>query len=88
MENPGEIKYVDLLDEEPRWVEGLWSSQKDVEGGTILGARMLLKGLPQAVDANYTSRGDKNDLQLNLNHINNSRETFHVVFIKSCSRLI
>ena len=34
---------IDLLDEEPKWVEGLWSSQKDIEGGTILGARMLLR---------------------------------------------
>ncbi len=65
---------IELLDEEPRWVEGLWSSQKEVEGGTILGARMLLKGLPQAVDANYTSKGDKIDLKLSLDDFN-SRET-------------
>ena len=71
---------VDLLDEEPRWVEGLWSSQKDVEGGTILGARMLLKGLPQAVDANYTSRGDKIDLELNLNDFNSRDTAEYIIF--------
>ena len=51
-----------LLDEEPKWVKGLWSSQKDIEGETILAARILLRGLPQAVDVNYTSKGDKIDL--------------------------
>ena len=62
---------IDLLDEEPKWVEGLWSSQKDIEGGTILGARMLFRGLPQAVDVNYTSKGDKIDLELSLEDFNN-----------------
>ena len=59
-----------LLDEEPKWVEGLWSSQKDIEGETILAARILLRGLPQAVDVNYTSKGDKIDLELSLEDFN------------------
>ena len=71
---------IDLLDEEPRWVEGLWSSQKDVEGGTILGARMLLKGLPQSVDANYTSKGDKIDLELSLEDFNSRETAEYIIF--------
>ena len=68
------------MDEEPRWVEGLWSAQKDVEGGTILGARMLLKGLPQSVDANYTSKGDKIDLELSLDDFNSRETAEYVIF--------
>ena len=49
---------VSLLDEEPIWVEGLWSSQKDIGEETILGARMLLKDLPHTVEPNYPARGD------------------------------
>lgn len=71
---------IDLLDEEPKWVEGLWSSQKDVEGGTILGARVLLRGLPQAVDVNYTSRGDKIDLELSLEDFNYRDTVDYVIF--------
>ena len=71
---------VELLDEEPRWVEGLWSSQKDVEGGTILGARLLLRGLPQAVDADYTSKGDKIDLELTLDDFNARDTAEYIIF--------
>jgi len=71
---------IDLLDEEPKWVEGLWSSQKDVEGGTILGARVLLRGLPQAVDVNYTSKGDKIDLELSLEDFNYRDTVDYVIF--------
>ena len=71
---------IELLDEEPRWVEGLWSAQKDVEGGTILGARMLLKGLPQSVDANYTSKGDKIDLELSLEDYNSRETAEYIIF--------
>ena len=71
---------ISLLDEEPKWVEGLWSSQKDVEDGTILGARMLLNGLPQAVDANYTSRGDKIDLNLTLTEFNSRETADYIIF--------
>ena len=71
---------IELLDEETRWVEGLWSSQKDVEGGTILGARLLLKGLPQSVDANYTSRGDKIDLELELEDFNARDTAEYIIF--------
>ncbi|PBO81818.1 MAG: hypothetical protein COC13_00500, partial [Methanobacteriota archaeon] len=71
---------IDLLDEEPKWVEGLWSSQKDIEGGTILGARMLLRGLPQAVDVNYTSKGDKIDLELSLEDFNYRGTVDYIIF--------
>ena len=71
---------IELLDESPRWVEGLWSSQKEVEGGTILGARLLLKGLPQSVDANYTSKGDKIDLQLSLEDFNYQDTADYLIF--------
>ncbi|HIF37533.1 MAG: hypothetical protein CXT75_04160 [Methanobacteriota archaeon] len=71
---------IELLDESPRWVEGLWSSQKNVEGGTILGARLLLKGLPQSVDANYTSKGDKIDLQLSLEDFNYRDTADYLIF--------
>ena len=71
---------ITLLDEEPKWVEGLWSSQKDVENGTILGARMLLNGLPQSVDVNYTSKGDKIDLDLTLTDFNSRETADYIVF--------
>ena len=71
---------IELLDENPRWVEGLWSSQKDVEGGTILGARLLLKGLPQSVDANYTSKGDNVNLELSLNDFNYRDTADYIIF--------
>ena len=71
---------IELLDESPRWVEGLWSSQKEVEGGTILGARLLLKGLPQSVDANYTSKGDNIDLQLSLEDFNYRDTADYLIF--------
>ena len=71
---------IDLLDEEPKWVEGLWSSQKDIEGGTILGARMLFRGLPQAVDVNYTSKGDKIDLELSLEDFNYRGTVDYIIF--------
>lgn len=71
---------IELLDESPRWVEGLWSSQKDVEGGTILGARLLLKGLPQSVDANYTSKGDHIDLELSLDDFNYRDTADYIIF--------
>ena len=71
---------IELLDESPRWVEGLWSSQKKVEGGTILGARLLLKGLPQSVDANYTSKGDNIDLQLSLENFNYQDTADYLIF--------
>ena len=71
---------VDLLDEEPRWIEGLWSSQKDVEGGTILGARLLLKGLPQSVDADYVSRGDDINLDLRLEDFNARETAEYIIF--------
>tara|TARA_B110000438_G_scaffold31553_1_gene31072 strand:+ start:1044 stop:6467 length:5424 start_codon:yes stop_codon:yes gene_type:complete len=71
---------IELLDESPRWVEGLWSSQKDVEGGTILSARLLLKGLPQSVDANYTSKGDHIDLELNLEDFNYRDTADYIIF--------
>tara|TARA_B110000196_G_scaffold161383_1_gene138682 strand:- start:7504 stop:12927 length:5424 start_codon:yes stop_codon:yes gene_type:complete len=71
---------IELLDESPRWVEGLWSSQKDVEGGTILGARLLLKGLPQSVDANYTSKGDHINLELNLEDYNYRDTADYIIF--------
>ena len=71
---------IELLDEEPRWVEGLWSSQKDVDGGTILGARMLLRGLPQSVDLNYTSKGDKINLELSLEDFNYRDTADYVIF--------
>ena len=69
-----------LLDEEPKWVEGLWSSQKDIEGETILAARILLRGLPQAVDVNYTSKGDKIDLGLSLEDFNYRDTVDYVIF--------
>ena len=71
---------ISLLDEEPKWVEGLWSSQKDIDDGTILGARMLLNGLPQSVDANYTSRGDKIDLNLTLTDFNSRETADYIIF--------
>ena len=71
---------VTLLDQEPRWVEGLWSDQKDVDGGTVLGARMLLRGLPQTVDVNYTSRGDKIDLDMKLEDFNYRDTADYVIF--------
>ena len=71
---------VSLLDEEPIWVEGLWSSQKDIGEETILGARMLLKDLPQTVDANYTSRGDKIDLELELADFNYASKSDYIIF--------
>jgi hypothetical protein len=71
---------IELLDENPRWVEGLWSSQKDVEGGTILGARLLLKGLPQSVDANYTSKGDNVNLELSLDDFNYRDTADYIIF--------
>ena len=71
---------ISLLDEEPRWVEGLWSSQKDIGDETILGARMLLKDLPQTVDANYTSRGDKIDLELKLEDFNYDDQSDYIIF--------
>ena len=71
---------ISLLDEEPRWVEGLWSSQKDIGNETILGARMLLKDLPQTVDANYTSRGDKIDLALELEDFNFDDQSDYIIF--------
>ena len=71
---------ITLLDEEPKWVEGLWSSQKDVENGTILGARMLLNGLPQSVDINYTSKGDKIDLNLTLKDFNYRDTADYIIF--------
>ena len=71
---------IDLLDEEPKWVEGLWSSQKDIEGGTILGARMLFRGLPQAVDVNYTSKGDKINLELSLEDFNYRGTVDYIIF--------
>ena len=71
---------IDLLDEEPKWVEGLWSSQKDIEGETILAARILLRGLPQAVDVNYTSKGDKIDLELSLEDFNYRDTVDYVIF--------
>lgn len=71
---------VSLLDDEPIWVEGLWSSQKDIGEETILGARMLLKDLPQTVDANYTSRGDKIDLELELADFNYASKSDYIIF--------
>ena len=71
---------VSLLDDEPTWVEGLWSSQKDIGEETILGARMLLKDLPQTVDANYTSRGDKIDLELELADFNYASKSDYIIF--------
>ncbi len=71
---------ISLLDEEPVWVEGLWSSQKDIGDETILGARMLLKDLPQTVDANYTSRGDKIDLDLELADFNYAGKSDYIIF--------
>ena len=71
---------ISLLDEKPRWIEGLWSSQKDVEGGTILGARMLLNDLPQSVDLNYTSVGDDIELNLNLEDFNYGGDTDYLIF--------
>ncbi|MFL2926938.1 MAG: hypothetical protein ACJZ3J_04470, partial [Candidatus Poseidoniales archaeon] len=71
---------ISLLDEEPVWVEGLWSSQKDIGEETILGARMLFKDLPQTVDANYTSRGDKIDLELELADFNYADRSDYIIF--------
>jgi len=71
---------IELLDETPRWVEGLWSSQKEVEGGTILGARLLLKGLPQSVDVNYTSKGDDIDLEVSLENFNYRDTADYIIF--------
>ena len=71
---------ISLLDEEPVWVEGLWSSQKDIGDETILGARMLFKDLPQTVDANYTSRGDKIDLELELADFNYADRSDYIIF--------
>ena len=71
---------ISLLDDEPVWVEGLWSSQKDIGDETILGARMLLKDLPQTVDANYTSRGDKIDLALELEDFNYAAKSDYIIF--------
>ena len=71
---------ISLLDEEPVWVEGLWSSQKDIGEETILGARMLFKDLPQTVDANYTSRGDKIDLELELADFNYADKSDYIIF--------
>ena len=71
---------VSLLDEEPVWVEGLWSSQKNIGDETILGARMLFKDLPQTVDANYTSRGDKIDLELELADFNYAGKSDYIIF--------
>ena len=71
---------VSLLDEEPRWVEGLWSSQKDIGDDTVLGARLLLRDLPQTVDVNYTSRGDKIDLELKLEDFNYAAKSDYIIF--------
>ena len=71
---------ISLLDEEPVWVEGLWSSQKEIGDETILGARMLFKDLPQTVDANYTSRGDKIDLELELADFNYADRSDYIIF--------
>ena len=71
---------ISLLDEEPVWVEGLWSSQKDIGDETILGARMLFKDLPQTVDTNYTSRGDKIDLKLELEDFNYADKSDYIIF--------
>ena len=41
---------------------------------------MLLNGLPQAVDANYTSRGDKIDLNLTLTDFNSRETADYIIF--------
>ena len=41
---------------------------------------MLLKDLPQTVDANYTSKGDKIDLQLSLEDFNYQDTADYLIF--------
>ena len=71
---------VSLLEEPPRWVQGLWSDQLDVGDEEVLAARLLLPGLPRLVDADYLSRGDDLRLLLDLKQYNHEATADYLFF--------
>jgi len=49
---------------EPRWIHGLWAREEEVDEGTILAARILLRGLPPKIDLDFAMEGD--NIEVNL----------------------
>ena len=71
---------ISLLEEQPRWVQGLWSDQLEMSDGDILAARLLLSGLPRMVDADYQSHGDDIRILLNLEQYNHEATADYLLF--------
>ena len=71
---------ISLLEEQPRWVQGLWSDKLEMNEGDILAVRLLLLGLPRLVDANYQSHGDDIRILLDLEQYNHEATANYLLF--------
>ena len=75
--NKGDIS---LLDEDERWVQGLWSSQLAIEEGVIIAARLYLVGLPRMLGLDYVSNRDNLDINITLQGYNKEGIADYILF--------
>ena len=75
--NKGDIS---LLEEEERWVQGVWSSQIETDDGIVLAARLYLVGLPRALGLDYASNRDDIDVNLTLEGYNKEGVAEYLLF--------
>ena len=52
--------------EQPRWIHGLWAREVEVDDGTILSARILMRGLPPQIDLDFAIEGDQVKVNLDF----------------------
>ncbi len=63
--NKGDITQLD----DPRWIHGLWVREAKVDDGTILSARILMRGLPKDIDLDFALEGDNVDVNMHFDNL-------------------
>jgi len=69
-----------LLPEQPRWVQGLWSGQREWGDDLILAVRAYLVGLPRQLSTDYEAGGDHLTVNLELERFNHDATADYLLF--------
>ena len=54
---------------DPRWIHGLWAREEELEEGTILSARILMRGLPPVISLDFAMEGDNVEVNLDFENL-------------------
>lgn len=69
-----------LLPEQPRWVQGFWSGQREWGDDLILAVRAYLVGLPRHLSADYEAQGNHLTVNLELERFNHDATADYLLF--------